>query len=104
MTSCLSSILNTGSIQYPAHDGVAQADIFDTSASNHDHRVLLEIVSDAGYIGSDLHTIGQADSGNFSDGGVWFPRRLSRHFGNHSPFKRRIEKDRMILFVVKTAR
>jgi len=100
----LSPILNAGSVQYPAHDGVTQTDILDPPASNHNHRVLLEVVSDAGYIGSDLHTISQAHSGNFSDGGIWFPRRLSRHFGNHSPLERRIEKDGMILFVVKTAR
>ena len=50
--------------------------VFDSAAADQYNTMLLQVVPDAGDIGGDFDSIGQTDSGNFSQGGI---RLLWRH-------------------------
>ena len=44
--------------------------VLDTTAADHNHRVLLQVVADTGDVRGDLVTIGQADTGDFTQSRV----------------------------------
>ena len=47
-------------------------EVFDSSPSDEDNAVFLQIVADAGDVGVDFKAVGEADTGDFSEGGVGF--------------------------------
>src|SRR6202521_2433881 len=58
--SALLAVADAGCIQRAAHDVVLHGrQVLDPSAAHQDHRVLLEVVSNAGDVRRDLHPIGQ---------------------------------------------
>src|SRR5579859_6201652 len=58
----LLAIAHSGGVEGPADDLVAEPrKVLDATATNQDHRVLLEVVAFAGDVGPDLHAVGQPD-------------------------------------------
>src|SRR5262245_39963234 len=63
----LASLLYPDRIQSPTHDMIAHArQIFDATAANQNHRVLLQVMTDPRDIGGHLDAIGQAHTGDFA--------------------------------------
>ena len=44
--------------------------VLNTTAADHDHRVLLQVVADAGDVGSDLIAVGETHTGDLTQSGV----------------------------------
>jgi|SRR3989338_2215691 len=104
LASGLTSALNTRGIKHAADDGVAQTDVFDTTAAQEHYGVFLEIVADTGNIGGHFHAVGQADTGDFPDSGVRFLGSFGGHFGGHAALEGRIEKDGAVFESIEGAR
>ena len=59
LAPALFAALHAGGIQHTAHNMVADArQILDPPAAQNHHRVLLQIVADAGDVGRNLHAVG----------------------------------------------
>lgn len=65
--------------------------------------MLLEIVSFARNIGSYFHTVGEADTGYFSNGGVRLTRGLRGYLSTDASFERRRIEGRAIFKRIKAA-
>ena len=91
-----------GSIQLSADDGVAESDIFHTAAAHEYHRVLLQIVPLAGYVGGDLHAVGEAYARDFADSTVWLTRRLGGDAGTNTALERSRVEGRTIFERIKS--
>ena len=64
-------LAHAGGVERPAHDVVLhRGQVLDATATDQDHRVLLEVVPDAGDVGGDLHLVRQADAGDLPKGRV----------------------------------
>ena len=75
----LSTVLGTGlhttidtlSIQSTTDDVVTHTGkVLYTTATDHNHRVLLQVVADTGDISGDFHTVGQANTSDLTQCGV----------------------------------
>ena len=55
-------------------------------------------------IGGDFHTVGKADTGDFSDGGVRLARSLRRYARAYPSLERSVEVTWTIFYRIKTAR
>src|ERR1700682_187985 len=67
----LLAILGPGRVQGAADDVVADArEVLDAAAADQHHRVLLEVVSDAGDVGRHFDAGGQADARDLAEGRV----------------------------------
>ena len=67
----LHTALNALGIQSAADDVVTNTgQVLDTAAADHDHRVLLQRMTDTGDVGGDLVAVGQADTGDLTQSGV----------------------------------
>ena len=65
--TALHTAVDTLCIQCAADDVVTNAgEILNASASDHNDRVLLQVVANAGDIAPDFHTIGQLDTSDLS--------------------------------------
>ena len=79
-TATLLSSFDSKRIEDAANNMITNAgEVANTSASNQDNGVLLEIVVLSGNISGNLTAIGQADAGNLSQGGVWLLWRHGAH-------------------------
>ena len=47
-------------------------EVFDSASADEDNTVFLQVVADAGDVGVDFKAVGEADTGDFSEGGVGF--------------------------------
>ena len=73
------TLLDAGGIEGSAHNVIAHAgEILHASAADENDGVLLKIVALVRDIGDDFATVGQADLGDFADGGI----RLLRGAGH----------------------
>src|SRR5690606_24742783 len=69
--AALLAVLHAGGVQGAADDVVAHArEVLHTTATDHHHRVLLEVVTHAGDVGRHLDAVGQADTGHLAEGRV----------------------------------
>ena len=76
----LHTLRNALGIECAADDVVTHArEIPNTTATDHNNAMLLQIVTDAGNVSGNLDTVGEADSGDLSERGV----RLLRGSGLH---------------------
>ena len=98
------TFLDACRIQFAAYDGIANADVFHATASDKNDRVLLKIMTLAGNIGGNFHAIGQAYTGDFPYGGVWFAGSLCRHTRTNASFERRGEKGWAVFNCIEAAR
>jgi hypothetical protein len=55
--------------------------VLDTAATDHDHRVLLQRVTNTGNVGGDLIAVGQTDTGDLAQCGVRLLGGRSSHGG-----------------------
>jgi hypothetical protein len=62
--------------------------VTDTSASDQDHRVLLEVVTDTGDVGGSLQTVGQTDSRDLTKSGVRLLRAGGGNLGANASLLR----------------
>lgn len=84
-------LLDTSGIKNTADDMVAHPrQVFDATTTNHHDRVLLEVVPFTRNIRGHLHTIGEADTGDFPESGVWFLGGHGRHLETHAALERAI--------------
>ena len=104
MASPLLPTFDASGIEYAANNRIAEANIFDTTATQKHYRVFLKIVPDARNISRYFHAVGQAHSGNFSNGGIRFLGSLGCNLDGHSTLKRRVEQDRAIFDGIESAR
>src|SRR5688500_3435025 len=86
----LLAVLHAGGVEGAADDLVADTRevAYPTGAHQHD-RVLLEVVSDAGDVGRDLHLTGQPHTGDLAQRGVRLLRRDGVDAGADAPSLRR---------------
>ena len=69
--TALHTALHALRIQSAADDVVTHTgEVLDTAAADHDHRVLLQRMTDTGNVGGDLVAVGQADTGDLTQSGV----------------------------------
>lgn len=67
----MSSAFDAGRIQDSTDDVISDTDqVFDAASSEHDHRVFLQIMPDAGDISGHFHAVGEANPRDLSQGGV----------------------------------
>jgi hypothetical protein len=63
----LTAVLDTSGVQGSANDVVANTGkILDSSSTDEDHRVLLEVMADATDVSRDLEPGGEAYTGHFA--------------------------------------
>ena len=78
--STLRSAVDTESVEGTSDDVVANTGkVSDTTTSNEHDRVLLEVVPLSTDVCTDLATVGQPNSSNLTERGVWFLRGLGLH-------------------------
>src|SRR4051812_10881046 len=79
LAAALLAIADAGRVE-SAPDNVVldRRQVLDLAAANQDHRVLLEVVTDAGDVGRDLHLVGQPDASDLAE-------RRVRLLGRHGP-------------------
>ena len=67
------SLFGSGCVESASDDVISHAGkVFDSTAANHDHGVLLQIMPDSGNVSSDFRFVGQSHSCDFSERRVWF--------------------------------
>src|ERR1041384_5552456 len=73
----LLAVLHALRIEHTTQDVVAHAgQIFYAAAADHHHRVLLQVVADAGNVGRHLAAVGETDTRHLAERGVRLLRRL----------------------------
>lgn len=83
--TALSTILNASSVQGAADNVVANTgQVFDPSSTNHDHRVLLEVVANTRNVGSYLKAGSQTNPRHFPQGRVGLFGRGGIYAGTHA--------------------
>src|SRR5512137_1997817 len=71
LRAALLAALDADGVEGPADDVVANAGkVLDAAAADEHHRVLLEVVADAGDVARDLEAVGQADARHLPEGRV----------------------------------
>ena len=69
LRSALTASVDTGGIQSTTDDVITHTrKVLDTAASDHDDRVLLQVVAFTGDVAVDLFLVGQTNPGNLSHG------------------------------------
>src|SRR5262249_60909416 len=85
LRSALFAVSDAGCIQRPANHVVTNAwQIFHAASANEHNRVLLQIVADAGNIGSNLDSVRQPYAGYFAQRRIGLLRRLRIYARAHS--------------------
>ena len=77
--------------------------VFDASAANHYHRVLLQVMPLARNVGGYLHAVGETHPRDFTKRGVRFFGSHGGYFYANAPLERRGVVHRMVFLYVKTA-
>jgi hypothetical protein len=96
----LLTVSNAHGIQSAPNHVIANAwEVLNTATSDQDDRVLLQIVANAGNVGSHLNAIGQTDAGYFSQRRVWFLGSLRIHASTDTPLLRGTVESRTRGFV-----
>src|ERR1039457_3473126 len=68
LAAALLAVLGTGGVERSANDVVADTgEVADSASANEHHRVLLQVVADAGDVGGDLDLRGQTDTGHLPE-------------------------------------
>ena len=107
----LGAVLGTGlhtalhalSVQSAADDVVTHTrEVLHTATADHDHRVLLQGMTDAGDVSGDLIAIGEADTGDLTKSGVRLLRGRSTNCGANATLLGRGEVGLLVLQRVKT--
>src|SRR5450755_4508545 len=89
LRAALLAARDANGVQCAANDVISDSgEIFYAASANQHDGVLLQIVADAGNVGGDLDSVGQADAGNFAQRGIWLLRRLSIDTGADTAFLR----------------
>lgn len=96
--------LNTGCVKHTANNGVTKADILYAAATDHNHRVLLKVVTDTWDVSSDLHTVGETNPRDLTDSGVWLLWSLGGDLYSCSPLERRIIENGAVFDGIETTR
>ncbi len=104
LRTTLSALFNTLRIEHSANNSVSDSKVLNATSANHDHRVFLKIVTFAWDVGSHFLTVGEANTGDFADSGVWFLWSLGGHLGADASFERRIVESRAVFNSIETAR
>src|SRR5271156_5600443 len=109
----LGAILRTALFAVGHADGIKRAadyvvtnsgEIFHAAATNEHNRVLLQVVADAGDVGSDLDPVGQPDTGYLTQRGVRLLGRLGVDAGaNAAPLGRPLQCRRGCLVARRSA-
>ena len=87
--TALLTVCNTLSVQGTADDVITYTgQVTYTSASDQDHGVLLEVVSDTGDVGGSLQTVGQTDSRDLTKSGVRLLRAGGGNLGANASLLR----------------
>src|SRR3984957_1853834 len=74
--AALLPVLDALGVQHAAQDVVADAgQILDAAATDHDHRMLLQVMALAGDIADDLETVGQPHLGDLAERRIRLLRR-----------------------------
>jgi len=81
------TLFETSSIELTANDSVAKTDVLYTTTADQNYRVLLEVVTFTGDVGSDFHAVRQADASDFTDSRVWFTRSLGGNASTNTALK-----------------
>ena len=86
---------HAGGIKRSAHNVIAHTrQIFYFTAAHQHYGVFLEIVAFAGDVGDDFLTIGQADLGDFAQGGIGFLGGAGHDLNAHAAALRAIDQRR----------
>ena len=86
----LHTAIHTLGIERTADDVVTHAgEVLDTAAADHDHGVLLQVVTDTGDVSGDLVTIRQTHTGDLTKSGVRLLRGGGTNGGAHTSLLRR---------------
>ncbi len=76
-------------VEHTAHNMITNTrKILDASAANNDHRVLLQVMTDAGNVRVDFHLVGQTYFGDLTQSRVRFFGSHGTHLSTHTAFKR----------------
>src|SRR5207253_2501332 len=87
--TALLAVLHADGVERAADDVVANAgEILHAAAADEDHRVLLEVVSDAGNVARDFHPVREADTGHLAERGVRLLGRRRIDAGAHATLLR----------------
>src|SRR5579875_844798 len=97
--AALLAVGHANRIERAAHDVVTNArQILHTAAADEHDGVLLQIVADAGDVGRDLDTVGQAHTRDLAEGRVRLLRRLRIHArADSTPLRRTLQRRRRCL-------
>src|SRR5437870_7414906 len=90
LRAALTPVLHTDRVEGAADDVIAHAgQVLYASPADQDHRVLLQIVADAGNVRRDLDAVGQPDTRDLPQSGVRLLRRLRVNARAHAALLRR---------------
>ena len=95
------ALLDAGSVELAADDGVTDTDVLHATTADEDNRVLLEVVTLSRDVGSDFHTIRKAHTSNLTNSRVWLAGGLGRNARTDTALERRIEIGRAVFERVK---
>src|SRR3712207_5505274 len=95
----LLAVLDALGVERTADDLVADAgQVLNTTAADEHHRVLLQVVADAGDVGRDLDTGGEADTSHLAQSGVRLLGGGGVHARAHTAtLGRTLERRRLVL-------
>ena len=89
-TSTLLASGHAGTVKHTTNDMIPNArQIPDSASANYNCAVLLQVVVDTRYVSCNFLGIGQSDTSDFSQSGVWLFGRLSSYNQTHASFLRR---------------
>src|SRR5215212_5329794 len=95
----LLAVLHALGVERAADDLVADTrQVLHATAAHEHHRVLLQVVTDTGDVGGDLHPGGEADTGHLAQSGVRLLGSRGVHPGAHTAtLGRTLERRRLVL-------
>src|SRR5271156_1051575 len=94
----LLAVLDSLGVQHAAQDVVADAgQVLDAAATDHDHRMLLQVVALAGDIADDLEAVGQPHLGDLAERRIRLLRRRRIDARAHAALLRRLLQGRNLL-------
>src|SRR5512138_1678664 len=96
--AALLAALDADGVEGPADDVVAHArEVLHAAAADEDHRVLLQVVADAGDVARHLEAVRQPHAGDLAERGVRLLRRRRVDARAHAALLRRLTEGRRLL-------